>query len=193
MDVGHQRPAASLANLVQLLADLAQVIDQQHPAVLVFFDLDGFKTYYNDTFGHSQGDLLLARLGHKMAAAVTAGAAYRLGGDEFCALCTTTSIYRRHWPVCVPRGGRRAIRSWFPALGFVRLAAEAKSVTDALRTADTRRYRNKRVGRTSAAQQTADLAASVIAEYDEKLHEHANDVAQNAEQSVGGSIWTTPS
>ena len=54
--------------------------------MLMLFDLDGFKDY-NDTFGHLAGDALLSRLGGKLAAAVADhGAAYRLGGDEFCAL-----------------------------------------------------------------------------------------------------------
>ena len=51
----------------------------------MLFDLDGFKGY-NDTFGHMAGDAMLARLGAKLARAVEdSGAAYRLGGDEFCA------------------------------------------------------------------------------------------------------------
>ena len=56
----------------------------------MLFDLDGFKSY-NDTFGHPAGDALLTRLGSKLAAAVAPhGSAYRLGGDEFCALLPTS-------------------------------------------------------------------------------------------------------
>ena len=52
----------------------------------MLFDLDGFKSY-NDTFGHPAGDALLAHLGTKLAASVAPyGEAYRLGGDEFCAV-----------------------------------------------------------------------------------------------------------
>lgn len=41
----------------------------------------------NDNFGHPAGDLLLARLAQKLAAAVGPGdRCYRLGGDEFCVL-----------------------------------------------------------------------------------------------------------
>jgi diguanylate cyclase (GGDEF)-like protein len=170
-----------LPNRRQLVADLAHVIDQQQPSVLVFFDLNGFKTY-NDTFGHSQGDLLLARLGQKMAAVVTKGAAYRLGGDEFCALLHDD----QHLPASLA-GLRAASREESDSFevsssyGLVRIPTEANSVTEALRTADARMYENKRVGRTSAAQQTAELAHSVIAEYDCRLYEHANEAAETAD------------
>ena len=69
-------------------ADLGAALRNSSPArpsLLLLFDLDGFKDY-NDTFGHLAGDALLARLGGKLQKAVAGlGAAYRLGGDEFCA------------------------------------------------------------------------------------------------------------
>jgi two-component system cell cycle response regulator len=53
---------------------------------LVLYDLNGFKRF-NDTFGHPAGDALLTRLSDRLHAAVlTGGAAYRMGGDEFCVL-----------------------------------------------------------------------------------------------------------
>ena len=78
-----------LRNRRALLAELdAELADAPatHSAVLVMFDLDGFKDY-NDTFGHPAGDALLVRLGRCLEEAVAGcGSAYRLGGDEFCAL-----------------------------------------------------------------------------------------------------------
>jgi len=56
------------------------------PLVLALFDLDGFKLY-NDAFGHPAGDALLVRLGSNLAAFLEhRGAAFRMGGDEFCVL-----------------------------------------------------------------------------------------------------------
>ena len=70
-----------LPNRRQLMADLDGPGGRR---LFVFFDLDGFKSY-NDTFGHVEGDLLLQRVGRKLAKAIgTDGVAYRLGGDEFC-------------------------------------------------------------------------------------------------------------
>ena len=78
-----------LGNRRRLLADLERAIaagTDHSPAVLAMFDLDGFKAY-NDTHGHPAGDALLARLGARLAATFAgSGAAYRLGGDEFCVL-----------------------------------------------------------------------------------------------------------
>ena len=74
-----------LGNRRHLFDDLAQLFrrpEKRH--VLVLFDLNGFK-FYNDTFGHVAGDLLLARLGASLAASCRdAVRAYRMGGDEFC-------------------------------------------------------------------------------------------------------------
>ena len=79
----------ALANRRKLLVDLEAELEsasEGEPRMLVLFDLNGFKTY-NDTFGHPAGDALLARLAAKLAAAVEpGGAAYRMGGDEFCVL-----------------------------------------------------------------------------------------------------------
>src|SRR5579875_3218338 len=78
-----------LGNRRKLISDLDAAVsaaDARHPRTLVFFDLNGFKRY-NDTLGHGAGDALLARLGAALDAAVGEhGRAYRLGGDEFCAL-----------------------------------------------------------------------------------------------------------
>ena len=63
--------------------------------MLALFDLDGFK-HYNDTFGHPAGDALLERLGGNLARLVAGrGRAYRMGGDEFCALFEPATGRRR--------------------------------------------------------------------------------------------------
>ncbi len=78
-----------LGNRRMLEADLDEALEaavEEEPRVLVLYDLNGFKLY-NDSFGHPAGDDLLARLGRSLgAAAAPFGKAYRMGGDEFCAL-----------------------------------------------------------------------------------------------------------
>ena len=78
-----------LLNRRALTRDLTRAVPRAHdqqPVVLVIFDLDGFKLY-NDTFGHPAGDALLVRLGPNLADYLDGrGTAYRMGGDEFCAL-----------------------------------------------------------------------------------------------------------
>ena len=83
------------------------------PFALVVFDLDGFKAY-NDSFGHSAGDALLARVAGRLGAAVDGeGRAYRLGGDEFCVLAGVENgdVERSCRASCGSAdGGRRRLR-----------------------------------------------------------------------------------
>ena len=85
----HHDALTGLLNRRALTRDLAAAIaraDHERPVVLVIFDLDGFKLY-NDTFGHPAGDALLTRLSLNLADYLDGrGTAYRMGGDEFCAL-----------------------------------------------------------------------------------------------------------
>jgi diguanylate cyclase (GGDEF)-like protein len=62
---------------------------QQHGGAmsLLMIDVDHFKLF-NDSYGHPEGDVCLARLGETLAgiAADTMGFAGRYGGEEFCLL-----------------------------------------------------------------------------------------------------------
>src|SRR4051794_30717685 len=72
--------------LVIALEHACREASDDAPVTLALFDLDGFKAY-NDTFGHLAGDALLERLAGALQAVVSPrGDAYRVGGDEFCAL-----------------------------------------------------------------------------------------------------------
>lgn len=61
----------------------AQILGEDVPMALMYLDLDNFK-YYNDTFGHDVGDMVLrafSRLIYPIAK--SRGFAVRYGGDEF--------------------------------------------------------------------------------------------------------------
>ncbi len=79
----------AMPNRRQLFLDLERTCADataDEPALLLLFDLNGFKAY-NDKYGHAAGDMLLRRLGERLSEVVApSGGAYRLGGDEFCAL-----------------------------------------------------------------------------------------------------------
>lgn len=82
-------PLTGLGNRRRLIDDL-DTADHRRGVVrgIALFDLDGFKAF-NDAFGHPAGDALLVRLAERLRAAVgDDGAAYRLGGDEFCVVVT---------------------------------------------------------------------------------------------------------
>ncbi len=124
------------------------------PLCALLFDLNGFKRY-NDTFGHPAGDQLLARLGRRLRGALDgAGAAYRMGGDEFCALLT-----------CEPERFEELLGDAASALterdrgvevsaawGRVSVPEEADSPAQALQLADLRMYAQKESRRTARAE-----------------------------------------
>jgi len=183
----HQRgeatidPLTGLANRRQLAEDLAAVEREatpERPVRLLMFDLDGFKAY-NDTFGHLGGDLLLSRVARAFKDAVGArGRAYRLGGDEFCALLKT-DCGKDTVAACLQAlsadGDGFSITSSY---GSVMIPTEASDFDHALQLADERMYAHKDSSRASAGRQTRDLALQILAAHEPVLHTHASHVAE---------------
>src|SRR5688572_16151391 len=136
-----------LGNRRQLITDLTRRLEEEpvRPALLMLFDLDGFKSY-NDTFGHPAGDALLARLGTKLAAVPGAhGAAYRLGGDEFCLLAAVEDgeaepLIDSACVALTERGEGFEIETSF---GAIMLPDDAADASQALQIADERLYAQK--------------------------------------------------
>ena len=129
---------------------------ESEPAALAVFDLNGFKAY-NDTFGHGAGDALLARLGAKLAAAAKPhGAAYRLGGDEFCVLVDAREgrpdgVIAAAVAALTEQGGEFAVTA---AYGSVLVPKEVDEPDHALQLADLRMYQRKH-GRSAPVRENA--------------------------------------
>jgi two-component system, cell cycle response regulator len=158
----------------------------------VIYDLDGFKTY-NDTFGHSAGDTLLARLGERLEAAVRGRArAYRLGGDEFCILAPLqeepASLVAATLAALSERGEGFVIGC---SHGAVELPREAGDASEALSVADGRLYAAKRSDRRSAGRQSAAVLLQALSERDAGLGSHVHDVGEVA-ASVGERLGLSP-
>jgi diguanylate cyclase (GGDEF)-like protein len=145
--------------------------------VLAFYDLDGFKTY-NDTFGHQAGDLLLARLGARVSAALPQADVFRLGGDEFCvlvdeaggeadALAAATALQES--------GPRFEVGCSY---GIVRIPDEAADIETAMLLADARMYERKGERRPDAASESHRVLVRALAERDGELGQHHDDVAE---------------
>jgi diguanylate cyclase (GGDEF)-like protein/putative nucleotidyltransferase with HDIG domain len=174
-----------LGNRRRLTRDLERACEdasEDAQLVLVLFDLDGFK-YYNDTFGHPAGDALLTRLGTSLELVVDGrGRAYRMGGDEFCALLEG----RGDDPDNLGRIAARSLHArgegFFVGCSFgaVTLPTEATSPEDALRLADQRMYAHKRGGRVSTERQSTDVLLRVLAERSPDLEGHTAMVASLA-------------
>jgi two-component system, cell cycle response regulator len=147
------------------------------PFTLALFDLDGFKRY-NDTFGHPSGDALLVRLAGRLADAVGPHCAYRMGGDEFCAIVdgdgpTAAAALARASRALSEHGDAFSITS---STGAVECPIEASSASAALGVADGRMYVEK--ARRSIDQvQTRDAVLKMLHERDPNLRDHMREVA----------------
>jgi diguanylate cyclase (GGDEF)-like protein len=172
-----------LGNRRKLLADLECRLTQPEvpPTLLMIFDLDGFKGY-NDTFGHPAGDALLARLGDKIATVPgPEGAAYRLGGDEFCLITPLVDhevepLIDRACAALSERGQGFEIGSSF---GAVLLPEEARDPSRALHVADERLYAQK-YSRRAEGERTVQALLEVLSVHEPALAVHLEGVVSLA-------------
>jgi diguanylate cyclase (GGDEF)-like protein len=172
-------PVTGLANRRQLFEDLELASRSDTPALLILYDLDGFKQY-NDSFGHPAGDALLSRLGARLGSAVEGIAtAYRMGGDEFCILVpggerSGDAIVAAGVAALAERGEAFSI-----ACSYGSALVEPGKVAgeEAMRVADQRLYARKQSSRASASRQSTDVLLSVLAERHPGFGEHSSGVA----------------
>jgi len=172
-----------LRNRRKLQADLAVALQRgaEQTAVILMFDLDGFKGY-NDSYGHPAGDTLLVRLAGRLERVVAPhGTAYRLGGDEFCVLAPggfddVARLRAGTEAALSEKGEGFEIRS---SCGVAVLPAEAATAAEALRLIDVRMYEEKS-SRPSAGKQTMSVLLSALQERDPALVDHTGQVARLA-------------
>ena len=144
------------------------------------FDLDGFKAY-NDAFGHHGGDLLLTRLATALeTAAAPRGRSYRLGGDEFCALFPGGADEQLVQRCVAALGDVGEAFSIASSHGSVILPTDAADPDVAMQIADERMYAEKNSSRSSAGQQTRNLALKVLSVQEPDVEHHSAHVAELA-------------
>jgi diguanylate cyclase (GGDEF)-like protein len=74
----------------QLRGEIDRALRYARPLSLLLLDIDDFKVY-NDTFGHMEGDDVLARLADVLRGSMrVTDSAYRYGGEEFCVILPET-------------------------------------------------------------------------------------------------------
>jgi diguanylate cyclase (GGDEF)-like protein len=181
----HTDVLTGLRNRRSLMSDLDEALPlatEKEPLALVLFDLDGFKEY-NDAFGHPAGDRLLVRLGERLDDAVHGhGRAYRLGGDEFCAVLHPGAagldvLVEGCLSALTEHGEGFEVTT---SHGVVEAPAEISNATDALQMADRRMYARKGDRRVSAGRQSRDVLLRSLSERRPDLHVHLRGTAELA-------------
>jgi len=135
------------------------------PFSVVLIDLDKFKEV-NDTMGHFEGDLVLARVGRLLEQkSRQSNVVARYGGDEFIILMPDTDADQaqvlaerlRQWITSDPMLNEHHITGSFGVASF---PTHGFSVEDVIRVADAGMYVSKRSGgnRVSAAEEFAEGA-----------------------------------
>jgi diguanylate cyclase (GGDEF)-like protein len=168
-----------LSNRRKLVLDLESRLADAHApqALLMIFDLDGFKGY-NDSFGHPAGDALLARLGTKLEGVPGEnGAAYRLGGDEFCLIepvrpGEAEQVIDRACAALTEHGEGFDISSSF---GAIMIPEEATDASTALRLADERLYAQK-YARRKETDRTLHALLDALSEREPGIYLHSDEV-----------------
>jgi two-component system, cell cycle response regulator len=176
--------------LMEDMGDLLDVVTPAEPLILIVLDLDGFKRY-NDTFGHPAGDALLARLGQRLGTAVEQfGSAYRIGGDEFCALVRDSGLGVEAITAAAADGLSEHGEGFSitASHGSVLMPNEATNPDRALQIADQRLYgRKSSRQRSAAAQETRNALVQALQEREPGLRDHLDGVASLA-RSVGRAM-----
>lgn len=157
-------PLTGLANrtlFLSRLADAVAVHDRdQRPLMLLFVDIDGFKTV-NDNFGHGAGDVVLRTVAERLLMNVReSDLVARLGGDEFSVLLDNAECgdaiedSRRISQqlldtLCAPQVVRGRDLCISASIGTVSLAVFDPDLTpdELLRRADEAMYAAKRRGK----------------------------------------------
>jgi len=127
----------------------------RRPAVILFFDVDGFKSV-NDRYGHQCGDQCLSRVGAQLKATYGKhGLCYRFGGDEFCVILSRQpdSLEKLNASFLHGMERQRADEPRLPwvSVGYALFDPAQERVEDAMRRADEMMYRYKQRSREASA------------------------------------------
>ncbi len=139
----------------RLLQALAHARRSASPVAVLFIDLDRFK-HVNDSLGHSEGDVLLQKVAHRLRCAVREGdTVARWGGDEFVVVLDSAS--NREAAEAVARKILSALRTPLAlgpqvvaisaSIGGALFPEDGETPDTLLRRADAAMYRAKSSGR----------------------------------------------
>jgi len=142
--------------LEQLAREIARATRSRESLTVLMVDIDDFKRY-NDTFGHTAGDLVLKTVAEIARETIPRdGMCARYGGEEFAILLPHASReqsrdiadqLRRDVESRVRTMGNGSGRAVTVSLGIAVFPDDAQSDLELLRRADQRLYHAKRMGK----------------------------------------------
>lgn len=176
--LAHHDPLTNLPNRLLFTERVEHVLERARReklgGALLLLDLDHFQ-HINESLGHSQGDLLLKRVGTRLQGLVQGGMTLaRLGGDEFgllwenCPQAEQIADLAERIRVELAKPFRLEGHDLFisASLGIALFPADAESVEQVLRNADSALSKAKNSGR------------DVYAFYSQELTEQARQRVQ---------------
>lgn len=167
--LAHHDPLTSLPNRLLFTERVEHVLERARReklgGALLLLDLDHFQ-HINESLGHSQGDLLLKRVGTRLQGLVEGGMTLaRLGGDEFgllwenCPQAEQIADLAERIRVELAKPFRLEGHDLFisASLGIALFPADAESVEQVLRNADSALFKAKNSGRDAYAFYSQEL------------------------------------
>jgi len=136
--------------------EIERICRNDRSSSLLFLDVDHFKMY-NDTHGHTEGDVVLQALGELMSSSVrVVDTCFRYGGEEFAILLPDTSASQAFIPAerirarmaetpFLPSGCKEPVKVTI-SIGIAELTAE-RNLNEIIRLADEAMYTAKQTGR----------------------------------------------
>ena len=171
-----------LANRLQLRRDLRELVSSGDQETLVLLELEGV-TDYRDRLGFEASDDLLHGFSQNLADIVghLGGKAYRVEGDQFCALVPAADREAGEIAMALFVSGPKEDETVIGrAHGVVSLPDDSDDPDQALQLAGQRLAADKRLQRQSAKHQAHDALMSILNARRPEMSPHLRAVAYHA-------------
>lgn len=163
--------------------ELARIDDEKHfPIGIIFADVNGLKLI-NDSFGHTEGDLLLKKFTKVLRATCSDNHCIaRISGDEFSILIPNTDKEQieRLIHEIGENCGKESVNSILlsVSIGFAIKDKKSQSIQDILKIAEDMMYKKKMFDAPSRRGKIIEVIISTLHEKNPKEEQHSHRVSE---------------